>query len=289
MTGYGSFSSRDEQCYQVWEIKSVNSKQLSLRWRLPSYLGAMEYFWDGELRSLALRGKVDISLNLQFLQSDLLPISFNRLRAQAMIDQLGSFASDRGESFKPDLNRFLIVPDLWQESADSLEEGLMQSLKEGLRTALSKWDESRIREGQSLKEDLLKRLVCIQERVAELKTRSEFLAEEKFQGLQNRLNSLIGARGLEVDQDRMWQELALLADKVDISEELTRLDTHLSTLTDLLDSEQGGGRKLDFYLQECFREITTCGNKAQDAKGSQLVVECKTELEKCREQVQNLE
>jgi len=183
----------------------------------------------------------------------------------------------------------LTMSGLWQESSESLEEGLMQSLKRGLRTALEDWDQSRVREGQALKEDLLKRLVVIQNSITDLKNRSHSLAEEKFQNLQDRLSNLLESQGVEVEQDRMWQELALLSDKVDISEELIRLETHVGKLSSLLQTEQVGGRKLDFYLQECFREINTCGNKAQDVKASQFVVECKTELEKCREQVQNLE
>ncbi len=289
MTGYGQFNSQDAQCRQIWEIKSVNSKQLNLRWKLPPELGSMDYFWDNEVHSLALRGKIDITLKLQFLQSNLLPISFNRLSAEAMIDQLTSFASNRGEAFQADYNHFLTMPGLWQESSESLEEGLMQSLKRGLRTALEDWDQSRVREGQALKEDLLKRLVVIQNSITDLKNRSHSLAEEKFQNLQDRLSNLLESQGVEVEQDRMWQELALLSDKVDISEELIRLETHVGKLSSLLQTEQVGGRKLDFYLQECFREINTCGNKAQDVKASQFVVECKTELEKCREQVQNLE
>lgn len=289
MTGYGQFNSQDAQCRQIWEIKSVNSKQLNLRWKLPSELGSMDYFWDNEVHSLALRGKIDITLKLQFLQSNLLPLSFNRLSAEAMIDQLTSFASNRGEAFQADYNHFLTMPGLWQESCESLEEGLMQSLKSGLRTALEDWDQSRVREGQALKEDLLKRLVVIQNSIIDLKNRSHSLAEEKFQNLQGRLSNLLESQGVEVEQDRMWQELALLSDKVDISEELIRLETHVGNLSSLLQTEQVGGRKLDFYLQESFREINTCGNKAQDAKASQFVVECKTELEKCREQVQNLE
>jgi uncharacterized protein (TIGR00255 family) len=289
MTGYGTATIQDASCSQVWEIKSVNSKQLSLRWKLPHALSPMEHTWESEIRSVAIRGKVDVFLQLQFLQSDLLPISLNRLSAEAMICQLRDFAKDRGETFQPDFNRLLNIPGLWQESANSLDSRVMQPLQEGLHRVLHVWDASRIQEGKALQKDLLARLQEIHNRIGELETRAQDLSEQKFQSLQDRLQSLLEAQGLAVDTGSLWQEMAILADKLDVSEELVRLTTHITTLRHLLETEQGGGRKLDFYLQECFREITTCGNKAQDAQVSQLVVECKTELEKCREQVQNLE
>jgi len=107
--------------------------------------------------------------------------------------------------------------------------------------------------------------------------------------VRERLNENLQTLNMELDESRFLQEVVILCDKLDVSEELTRLRTHLERLRELLDAGADAGRRLDFTLQECFREIATCGNKAQDVQLSRLVVDFKNELEKCREQVQNLE
>jgi len=131
------------------------------------------------------------------------------------------------------------------------------------------------------------RLELVKQWLQELEGSAHDLAREKFTTLQDRVQTLLDST-LQ-DQDRMYQELALLADKLDVTEELVRLRAHLSNLSELLAADDDNGRKLDFVLQECFREINTCGNKAQNTAVSSLAVNIKTELEKCREQVQNLE
>ena len=112
---------------------------------------------------------------------------------------------------------------------------------------------------------------------------------ERFAVVRDRLSELLKNAGSELEETRFLQEVVILADKLDVSEELIRLRTHLDRLRDLLRTDAEAGRRLDFTLQECFREIVTCGNKIQDIQVSHIIVECKNELEKCREQVQNLE
>ena len=119
--------------------------------------------------------------------------------------------------------------------------------------------------------------------------RAPAIREERFAILRERLSDALEAAGGELEEGRFLQEMVILADRLDVSEELTRLRAHLDRLTELLASGADAGRKLDFTLQECFREIATCGNKIQDAHVSRVVVDFKNELEKCREQVQNVE
>ena len=119
--------------------------------------------------------------------------------------------------------------------------------------------------------------------------RAPEIKEERAQALRERLAEALAAAGQELEEGRFLQEITLLADRLDVSEELTRLDTHLERLRELLEAGKDAGRRLDFTLQECFREINTCGNKLPDVQLSRLVVDFKNELEKCREQVQNLE
>ncbi len=287
MTGYGAFTQENDFCVQSWEIKSVNGKQLGLRWRLPGFLKARELAWEKKVREWALRGRVDIELNLQFTDQEMSPLSFNHHLAHSMLRQLQTAAHSGNQYFQADYSRFLNIPSLWQESALPGDDRLEQSLEYGLLQVLKQWDQSRSAEGQALKQDLRRRVHRLSSWLTELEASTRNTAQQKFETLKSRVETLLEDSSL--DTNRLYQELALIADKIDVSEELTRLKTHIQTLAHGLENETKGGRELDFLLQECFREINTCGNKAQDAEVSQFVVKWKNELEKCREQVQNLE
>lgn len=289
MTGYGYAQIQDDMCSQQWEIKSVNGKQLSLRWRLPSFLRSYEPVWDKEVRRLAERGRVDINLQVSIFQPELTPVHVNQGLALAMMHQLQALASAQGHSWQPDYARLLNVPSLWEEGvfSDHKEQG--ERFGQGLSLALQEWEGFRQREGESLVQDVLGRVQSMGQWVRILSQETQDLASQRLQVLRERVASLLGQEGSDLDEQRMLQELALLADKLDVSEEITRLETHVRTLESFLREGSAGGRKLDFLLQECFREINTLGNKAQNSQVSQLVVDFKAELEKCREQVQNLE
>lgn len=290
MTGYGSYRQEDQECLQFWEIKSVNSRHLNLKWKLPGFLQFMEPAWEGIVRSYALRGSLEIRLNWKILRSEDLPLSINRSYLEVMLNQISFFATQRGETFQPDYNMLLKVPNIWQETSLRENEELVRIFENGLKHALADWDSARLKEGDSITFDIENRLNNVKLFLQDLENRDANLAEEKFAALQNKVNGFLQyIREEEVPQDRMLQEFALMAEKFDISEEIARISTHVNTLLEYLKSDQVGGRNLDFLLQECFREINTCGNKAQDTEVSRLAVDIKTELEKCREQVQNLE
>ena len=125
--------------------------------------------------------------------------------------------------------------------------------------------------------------------VAAIEERAPAIKSARFEQVRERLTDMLNNLGGELDEGRFLQEMVIMADKLDVTEELTRLHSHLLRLASLMESGEDAGRKLDFTLQESFREINTCGNKIQDAQVSRIVVDCKNELEKCREQVQNLE
>ena len=287
MTGYGSLSQESETCAQHWEIRSVNSKQFSLRFRVPHYLKGHEQSWERQIRQACKRARIEVDLNVQLFRPEAVPVSLNRPQARAMLDQLSELAREAGLSFEPDVNRLMNVSGVWQETATAQEDNLASELSQGLEQALEDWNQSRFREGQALRADLEHRLELVKQWLQELEGSAHDLAREKFTTLQDRVQTLLDST--QLDQDRMYQELALLADKLDVTEELVRLRAHLSNLSELLAADDDNGRKLDFVLQECFREINTCGNKAQNTAVSSLAVNIKTELEKCREQVQNLE
>jgi uncharacterized protein (TIGR00255 family) len=129
----------------------------------------------------------------------------------------------------------------------------------------------------------------MEEWLERIRERAPYVKEERFVAVRERVSELLERYGQELEEGRFLQEITLMADRLDVTEELTRLGAHLERLRELFSLGADAGRKLDFTLQECFREIATCGNKIQDVQVSRLVVDLKNELEKCREQVQNVE
>lgn len=292
MTGFGRCVMEDADWTQTWEVRSVNSRFLDLKWRLPLQARGLEARFERAARQCATRGRVEISLLLQQRGGGESNLLFDADRASAMLDALTELAEQRGESFDPDYNALLSVADLWRRETDETDEAdetLAARLEDGLLAALDDWNEARTSEGAALARDMLARVLRLGEWVARLEERAPDIKEERFALLRERLSEALGPLGHEPDEGRLLQELVILADRLDVSEELTRLRAHLDRMRELLGSGSDAGRRLDFTLQECFREIATCGNKIQDSRLSRLVVDFKNELEKCREQVQNLE
>ena len=289
MTGFGRCCLDEAGLVQTWEVRSVNNRFLDVKWRLPPLARGMEDSLDKVVRRHASRGRVDIALSLVINRDDLCAVNFNSLQATAMLEKLADFADEHELAFEPDLNRFLSLPFLWEDNSAENYDELLHVLSRGLEVALSDWNESRTREGKALERDLMERILRMQEWVEHIKEQAPGLKEERFNSLRERMDEMLARYSLELEESRFLQEITILSDRVDVSEELTRLASHLDLLTELMGQGSDVGRRLDFAVQECFREITTCGNKVQDAQVQRLVVDFKNELEKCREQVQNLE
>lgn len=289
MTGFGRFETQGDAWTHVWEIKSVNGRYLDVKWRMPGYLRSLENGWEKIVRSYASRGRVDVSLNLEVLDSGILGVTFNETMARAMFEQMEKLAKSQGRTFQPDYNRVLSMSSLWRESGSEPDPGLTESLTRGLESALKEWVESRTVEGEAMGDDLMTRLDTLRALTEKVKERIPDVLEAKKTALRQRIKDMLESANAEFSEDRMLQEVAHLTDKLDVSEELTRLDAHLDRLGEVLADTGNVGKKLDFLVQETFREINTCGNKAQDTDVSRLVVDFKAELERCREQVQNIE
>ncbi|MCL1986218.1 MAG: YicC family protein [Betaproteobacteria bacterium] len=289
MTGFGRCIAEDEKFVQLWEIRSVNSRHLDLKWRLPLVVRSLETRLEKIVRRFAQRGRVEISLALKRVNGAQATAEFDALQATAMLDALAELAQNRNDNFVPDYNALLNLSMLWGDESSEADEELQARLEDGLDAALRDWNEARAREGRGLATDLHSRILRMEEWLARIEERAPAVKEERWRQVRERLNESLQALDMELDESRFLQEIVILCDKLDVSEELTRLRTHLERLRELLNTGADAGRRLDFTLQECFREISTCGNKAQDVQLSRLVVDFKNELEKCREQVQNLE
>lgn len=288
MTGFGRFQRDDGVWVQTWEVRSVNSRYLDPKWRLPVQARGLEGRLEKALRRHVGRGRVEISLVLRG-SAGAAPVRFDADQAAGLLGALELFARERGDAFAPDYAALLNVPSLWVSDADDANDALAAGLEAGLDAALTDWDAARRAEGAQLAADLDARFRRMEEWVERVEERAPSIKEERFRQVRDRLTETLATLGSELEEARFLQEMVILADRLDVSEELTRLHSHLARLRELLRAGEDAGRKLDFTLQECFREINTCGNKIQDAELSRLVVDFKNELEKCREQVQNLE
>ena len=289
MTGYGRCFREAEGFTMTWEVRSVNGRHLDVKWRLPVTVRAAEQRFEKVVRQFASRGRVDISLALQVHDAKLQVVTFNGAQASAMLDSLKEFATSRGDAFTPDYTRMLSMSFLWDDAGGELDDNFVAALEEGLKAALQDWNEARATEARALERDMLERVGRMELWAAGIKERAPRIKEERFEQVKERLSEVLERHGSELEEQRFLQEITVLSDKLDVSEEITRMAAHLERIRELLAQGGDAGKRLDFTLQECFREINTCGNKIQDTDVSRIVVDFKNELEKCREQVQNLE
>lgn len=289
MTGFGRFETITEEFSHVWEIRSVNNRFLDMKWRMPSVLRSLETRFEKIVRKAASRGRIDISLSVETRSAALLGVSLNTAQAGAMLDQLRALAKAQGVEFVPDMNRLLSASHLWRDDSAEADPGLVASLDQGLKKALADWNSSRRVEGAEMVRDMTTRFANLRVLAAAVAERVPVVLKDKQQATAERLTALVAQAGMTFTEERLAQEVAVLADRLDVSEEITRLAAHLDRLDEAAAAEGEAGKRLDFLIQEAFREINTCGNKAQDVEVSRLVVDFKVELEKCREQVQNIE
>lgn len=289
MTGYGRAEAEAPGYAITWEVKSVNGRHLDCRWRVPPALRALEAGFEKTVRAHAARGRVELFLTLRITRAELLGVSLNTALAEAMVEAMQAFAAQRGLPFTPDLNRILTPSHLWEDSASEPHPDLARALDAALAAALADWNASRAAEGEATRRDLAERLGRLGEWLETIRGLAPRVKNERFDALAGRMADILEQHKVAPDEARLLQEVAALSDRLDISEELTRLTAHLERLHEVLSGGGDSGKRLDFILQECFREINTCGNKAQSIEISRYVVDFKTELEKCREQVQNLE
>lgn len=287
MTGFGRKIITIGDITQEWEIKSVNGRHCEIKWKLPAIAKYLEISLDKQAKNYAKRGRIEISLLLKFPQNGPSPARLDTAMAHALLDNLKLLANERGDSVDFDYSNLLHLSNLWE--IPQLEEDceLARQIANGFELALGDWNKTREIEGAALRQDLLERIMRMDEWTNAILAKAPKIREERLKTMRERLESFLS--GAELDEQRFLQEIVIYTDKLDVSEELTRLNAHLVRLRELLESGEDVGRKLDFTLQECFREINTCGNKLLDTQISRIVVDFKNELEKCREQVMNLE
>jgi uncharacterized protein (TIGR00255 family) len=288
MTGFGRGSATSETWHAAVEINSVNRKQAEVVVQAPRELSEL----DGRIRKVVLgvvsRGRIQVSINLERGQGALAAIRVDMLLAQAFHHAFVDLSQAVGHEVTPTAADYVRQPGILNTGAGEIDvEDAWQTIKPALDEALAALVMMRETEGSHLKQDLLTRLDALAAFVAKINAEAPARPIRQRELLTKRLREA----GLDLDpaDERVARELALFADRCDVSEELTRLDSHFTKFREYLDAAEPPGRALDFLCQELFREFNTIGSKANDAGIAQTIVEAKTELEKIREQVQNVE
>ncbi len=270
------------------EIKSVNHKYFEFSSRIPRSYQFLEDKLKHLCRDRISRGKVEISVMIENITGNGIELSINRDYTDAYIAALKLLAKEY--KLKDDIKLSSIVgnPDIFiQKKADIDEEALTQAVLSTASIALDNFVNMRAAEGERLANDVKSRAAHILENVAIIEERSPRTVAEYRQKIESKIKELIG--DVHIDEQRLLTETAIFADKVAVAEETVRLRSHITALCDAF--EKGGtiGRNLDFVVQEMNRETNTIGSKCQDMDIARIVVEIKTEIEKIREQIQNIE
>ena len=292
MTGFGRASgTMGGRWSVVVTVRSVNHKYLETSVRLPEALWEFETAVRQLASEIFARGKVDISLRAQRTTEPEYVVRINRKIANGVIPELRSMLEEFGGNQPLSIGDLMRLPDLVQiEAVESeWEEGDRDDLRKIVRQALDRVVEMRAAEGIGLRDDIEKRLAAVEAHHADLESQRDAITREALESYRTRVVDLARVAGVEMDQDRLIQETVLMVEKSDVAEELTRMTIHLGQAKNLIRGNEPAGKKLDFLAQEILREINTLGQKSRSATIRSLVVELKTEVERIREQVQNVE
>ncbi len=290
MTGYGTATIQTASGRSfTLEVKSVNHRYCDVHAKLPGKLAFLEHDLKRLVKERFERGRFDLYLSLDEFGRESKKISFDRDLAAAYLEQLRELAAHLQLEPQVDLLSLTRMPEvITVESAELDEEEARQAVEQVLQQALEHLEQMRTHEGAALAQDVLGNLDRISQIVGQVANISENTPMLYKAALEERIKRLT-ENVVEINQERLAQEVAMFADRIDISEETSRLTGHIEHLKHLMASAEPVGRKLDFLIQEMNREINTIGSKANNLDIAKQVVDVKSMLEKIREQIQNVE
>lgn len=288
MTGFGRAEAADADRKFIVEIKSVNHRYLDFNIRMPKKFCFFENAIRNTLKEYMQRGKVDVYITYEDYTKSCVALRYN----QEIAAQYLTYLTQMGEQFHLEndirvstLSRYPEV--LTMEEVDVDEEELWTALERTLREAARQFADSRSLEGEALQKDILGRLEYLDSQVELVIQRGPEILNEYRMKLTNKMHELL--ENTQIDENRIAAEVVLFADKMCTDEETVRLRSHIKTMAAALKDGKGIGRKLDFIAQEMNREANTILSKANDLETSNIAIELKTEIEKIREQIQNIE
>lgn len=288
MTGYGRMSVERDGRQLTLEMKSVNNRFLDLSFRMPRSLNFAEDAARKQISAALARGHVDVFATYRNLREDSKQVLVDEallsayMRAMDQVAEKTALKDDRTVSGMARMSDVLVIAE-----AEEDQDALMALMGEALEGALGQMQRMRLAEGERLREDIERRVDLLEEMTRQIEARYPDTVTEYRDKLTARVRELLD--GAAVDEQRMMQEVALMADRSAIAEETVRLHSHFGQIRGLLAEQEPVGRRLDFLVQELNREVNTISSKSQDVPITQLVIAAKAEIEKIREQVQNVE
>lgn len=289
MTGFG----RGEYCNEDYscsvEIKTLNHRYNDIFIKMPKHIYFLEEKIKKVVKTSIGRGRVEIYINLEYLGERDVDIKTDVSLAKSYFNALDNLNKNLGIQDEITLAHILAEDDIIKIDKKELdEEEIWTGLKEALNFALKETVNMRIQEGRELFKDIKSNLLIVKEKTKKIEERSPIVIEEYKEKLKERAEELLKGE-YELDEERLANEVVFFADKSNINEEVIRLYSHINQFFESLKEKEPVGRKLDFLIQEMNREVNTIGSKANDMEISKNVVEIKSELEKIREQIQNVE
>lgn len=288
MTGFGRCELSNEKRKITVELKSVNHRYLDVNIRMPKKLNFFESAIRTLLKEYMQRGKVDMFISYEDYSEQTLAVKYNATIAKEYLTYLQQMADEfnlENDIRVSSLSRYPEVLTMEEQSAD--EDELWSDLSQAIREACTQFVATRTTEGEHLKQDLVEKLHHMRDNVDKVEQRAPQIIAEYRSKLMEKVNELLG--DTQIDEARLSTEIVLFADKICTDEETVRLKSHITSMLNALERSEGIGRKLDFIAQEMNREANTILSKSNDLETSAIAIELKTEIEKVREQIQNIE
>lgn len=288
MTGFGRAELLDEEKKITVEMKSVNHRYLDVNMRMPKKFSIFEASIRSLLKEYIQRGKVDLFITCEDYTQGRMAVKYNRDIAAQYMECLRQIGEDFELDEEVDAAALSRYPEvLTMEEQESDEKELWSSLENTIRRAAEQFVETRSQEGAHLRRDILEKLADMDEKVAGVEKRYPDIVKEYREKLETKVRELLA--DTQIEESRIAAEVVLFADKICTDEETVRLKSHIAHMGQVLSEDDGIGRKLDFIAQEMNREANTILSKANDLETSNLAIDLKTEIEKIREQIQNIE
>lgn len=289
MTGFG----RGEYSNGIYnfkiEIRSVNHRYNDIVVKMPRHIGYLEEKIKKIIKNNINRGKVDLYINLEYIEDSSIDIKVDIPLAKSYKEALERLSDELGIEDNIRLNNILNLSDIIKTERKEIDEDIIwDCLEKALEIAVLDIVAMKSAEGEELKNDMLSKLLIIEDIILEVEERSPLVVLEYKEKLKNRIAELLD-KDANIDEEKINYEVVFFADKSNINEEIVRLKSHIKQFFSILKEKDAIGRKLDFLIQEINREINTIGSKANDMIISQNVVQIKSEIEQIREQVQNVE
>ena len=288
MTGYGSaVYSENGKKYSV-EIKSVNNRYSDISVKAPRIYGFLEDALRKRAAERIRRGKADIYVTVENDGADSGSVSVDTSLAAQYMKAFSQLSDSLGIPCNMKSEDFLRIQDVFRvEKAEENEDEITVAAKKALDGALDRFEEMRLREGEKMLEDLQTHLAVIKEETAHIEAHAPEIVEQYRKRIEERVRDILGTA--PYDETRLLTEAAVFSDRVNVNEEIVRLKSHISQFSEMLASDEPVGRKIDFLIQEMNRETNTIGSKSNDLEASKIIINIKAEIEKLREQIQNVE